>query len=208
MCHFYSFRQSAPKPSVGIISHLCHYATCILHRLGNFIKRILVCCFEAGKLHSNFGNERKLKHREIFRVMWQKLRLDQKGSHWKPDWSRSQCIMTVIIQQNKLKKGLYSTSSFKAFSQLWGPWNEKAFPTTPIRESRSQQELRSYFLAYPAQNLISLLLVPFTMLGGFEVPLFIETTLCQWRAWRNWCQLDGKGFAGLQRQKSVTLNWV
>lgn len=104
MCHFYNFRQSAPKPSVGIISHLCHYATCILQRLGNFIKRILVCCFEAGKLHSNFGNERKLKCKEIFRVMWKKLRPNQKGLRRKTHWFRSQCIRWLFIR-NKLKKG-------------------------------------------------------------------------------------------------------
>lgn len=99
MCHFYSFRQSAPKPSVGIVSHLCHYATCILHRLGNFIKRILICYFKAGKLHSNFGNERKLKRRETYRLKtnWAKPErltpkkiMVQKSMHQDSDYSPEQ----------------------------------------------------------------------------------------------------------------------
>lgn len=99
MCHFYSFRQAAPKPSVGIVSHLCHYATCILHRLGNFIKRTLVCYFEAGKLHSNFGNERKLKHRETFRLKTNRAKPErltpknivaQKSMHQDSDYSPEQ----------------------------------------------------------------------------------------------------------------------
>lgn len=118
MCHFYSFRQSAPKPSVGVfISHLCHYATCILHRLGNFIERILVCCFEAGKLHSNFGNERKLKHRETFTVTWKK-------SQAKPErltlqnWFRSQCLVTGIIHQQNLTKACTVPSHSKHSTAL------------------------------------------------------------------------------------------
>lgn len=93
MCHFYSFRQSAPKPSVGIISHLCHYATCILHKLGNFIKRILVCCFwkwketEAQRNFQSYGGKKTQAKPERLTL---KNILVQKSVHQDSDYSPEQ----------------------------------------------------------------------------------------------------------------------
>lgn len=147
--------------------------------------------------------------------MEKKLRPNQKGSHGKTNfWFRSQCIMTVIIHQNKTSERPVQFLLIQGIHTTLRTWSENAFPATPVREPSSQQELRSCscqpaFLSYPAQNLISLLSVTLPMLGGFEVLLFIRTTFCQWRAWRNSYQLNGNrsGLAGLKRQKSVTLNW-